>query len=88
MRRYLKTNRRQLRRSWYMFFFQLPFLPEAAFSAFNFRLGVRSLVGSSRPSTFSDEDLCPISRRVVATRRAHRHDQLVPRRLSPSQQIP
>jgi epoxide hydrolase 4 len=57
MRRYLKTNRRQLRSSWYMFFFQLPFIPEAAFSAFNFRLGVRSLVHSSRPNTFSDEDL-------------------------------
>ncbi|MHB8503274.1 MAG: alpha/beta fold hydrolase, partial [Candidatus Acidiferrales bacterium] len=38
MLRYLKTNRRQLRRSWYMFFFQLPWLPEAAFSAFDFRL--------------------------------------------------
>ncbi len=57
MRRFLKSNGRQLRRSWYMFFFQLPFIPEAAFSAFNFRLGVRSLVRSSRPNTFSDEDL-------------------------------
>jgi len=57
MRRFLKTNRRQLRRSWYMFFFQLPWLPEAAFSAFHFRLGVRSLVRSSRPGTFSSEDL-------------------------------
>jgi pimeloyl-ACP methyl ester carboxylesterase len=57
MRHYLKSNRRQLRRSWYMFFFQLPFLPEAAFSAFSFRLGVRSLVRSSRPNTFSNEDL-------------------------------
>lgn len=57
MRRYLNTNRRQFRRSWYMFFFQLPWLPEAAFSAFNFRLGVRSLVRSSRPGTFSPEDL-------------------------------
>jgi epoxide hydrolase 4 len=57
MRRFLKTNRRQLRRSWYMFFFQLPFLPEAALSAFDFRLGVRSLVRSSRPGTFSPEDL-------------------------------
>jgi pimeloyl-ACP methyl ester carboxylesterase len=57
MRHYLNTNRRQLRRSWYMFFFQLPFIPETAFSAFNFRLGVRSLVRSSRPGTFSPEDL-------------------------------
>jgi pimeloyl-ACP methyl ester carboxylesterase len=57
MRRFLRTNRRQLRRSWYMFFFQLPWLPEAAFSAFDFKLGVRSLVRSSRPGTFSPEDL-------------------------------
>ena len=57
MIRYLKTNLRQLRRSWYMLFFQLPFLPEAAFRAFRFGLGVRSLVRSSRPGTFSDEDL-------------------------------
>ncbi len=57
MRRYLNTNRRQLRRSWYMFFFQLPWIPEAAFSAFHFRLGVRSLVRSSRPGTFSPDDL-------------------------------
>ncbi len=28
--RLLKTNRAQLRRSWYIFFFQLPFLPERA----------------------------------------------------------
>ena len=57
MRRYLKTNRRQLRRSWYIFFFQLPWLPELFFSAFDFRIGVRSLVRSSRPGTFLPEDL-------------------------------
>jgi pimeloyl-ACP methyl ester carboxylesterase len=57
MRRYLNANFRQLRRSWYMFFFQLPVIPEAAFSAFNFRLGARSLVRSSRAGTFSPEDL-------------------------------
>ena len=57
MRRYLATNRRQLRRSWYMFFFQLPFFPELAFSAFNYRLGVRSLVRSSRQGTFLADDL-------------------------------
>jgi pimeloyl-ACP methyl ester carboxylesterase len=57
MRRYLKTNRRQLWRSWYIFFFQIPWLPEIFFSAFNFRIGVRSLVRSSRPGTFSPEAL-------------------------------
>jgi len=57
MRRFLMKNRRQLRKSWYMFFFQLPFLPEAFFAARNFRNGVGSLVGSSRPGTFSPDDL-------------------------------
>lgn len=57
MHRYLKSNFRQFRRSWYMFFFQLPFLPEAAFSAFHFRLGANSLLRSSRPNTFTDDDL-------------------------------
>lgn len=55
--RYLRKNPRQLHRSWYMFFFQLPWLPEAAFSAFHFRLGVNSLARSSRPGTFSEQDL-------------------------------
>jgi pimeloyl-ACP methyl ester carboxylesterase len=48
MRRFLLSNRRQMRRSWYMFFFQVPFLAEAWFSANNFRMGA---------STFSSEDL-------------------------------
>lgn len=46
----------QLLRSWYMFFFQIPVLPEAAFSANNFRLGVDSLRRTSRPGTFTEED--------------------------------
>jgi len=57
MRRYLGTNRRQLRRSWYIFFFQLPWLPELFFSSSNFRIGSRTLARSSRPGTFSPEDL-------------------------------
>jgi pimeloyl-ACP methyl ester carboxylesterase len=57
MRKFLLTDRRQLRRSWYMFFFQIPFLPETLFSANNFRMGIGSLVGSSRPGTFTEEDL-------------------------------
>ena len=56
MRRYLMSNRRQLRRSWYMFFFQLPFLPEALFSANNFRMGASAMEQSSRVGTFTSED--------------------------------
>jgi pimeloyl-ACP methyl ester carboxylesterase len=57
MRKFLSTRPRQLLRSWYMLFFQLPWLPEAIFSAFNYRVGARSLLHSSRPGTFSAEDL-------------------------------
>ena len=57
MFRFLRTSLRQLRRSWYMFFFQLPWLPEFLFSLRSFALGVRSLVASSRPRTFSSADL-------------------------------
>jgi len=57
MRRFLSTCPRQMLRSWYMFFFQIPWLPEAIFSAFNFHIGTRALVRSSRPGTFSPDDL-------------------------------
>ncbi len=57
MQRFLLTRPRQLLRSWYMFFFQIPRLPELLFSAGNYQAGVRSLVKTSRPGTFSDEDL-------------------------------
>jgi epoxide hydrolase 4 len=57
MRKFLSTRPRQLLRSWYMFFFQLPWLPEKLFSAFNFRMGARALLRSSRPGTFTAEDL-------------------------------
>ena len=51
------TNPRQMLRSWYMAFFQLPRIPESRFTANNFAVGVKALVGSSRPGTFSAEDL-------------------------------
>ncbi len=57
MRRFLSTRPRQIMRSWYMFFFQIPWLPEAIFSAFHFHMGTRALLRSSRPGSFSPEDL-------------------------------
>jgi len=57
MRRFMRTHLRQVLRSWYIFFFQLPWLPEALFSAFQFRAGSRALLRSSRHGTFSAEDL-------------------------------
>jgi epoxide hydrolase 4 len=51
----LKTVK-QLRKSWYMFFFQLPFLPEWLFRRNDFAIGKRVLRTSS-PGSFSDADL-------------------------------
>ena len=55
--RTINRNPRQMLRSWYIAFFQLPRIPESRFSANNFRMGTRSLVASSRPGTFTAEDL-------------------------------
>jgi len=57
MRRNLQTNFTQLRKSWYIFFFQLPWLPEILGRANNFALLSRAMQSSSRPGTFSDDDL-------------------------------
>jgi epoxide hydrolase 4 len=55
--RTIRSNPRQMLRSWYMAFFQLPRLPEWRFSSNNFAAGVKALVASSRPGTFTGEDL-------------------------------
>jgi len=51
------TNPRQLLRSWYILFFQFPWIPEAIFAARNFSYGVTALLKSSVPGTFTCEDL-------------------------------
>ncbi len=68
MRKFLSTRPRQFFRSWYMFFFQLPWLPEAVFSAFNFRIGARALLRSSRSATPSSWPKWPT--KVCVTARA------------------
>jgi len=47
----------QLVKSWYIFFFQLPVLPEKLFRRKEYRFGRDSLRGTSRPDTFSSYDL-------------------------------
>ncbi len=54
---FLLKHPTQLLRSWYMIFFQLPWLPERLFSAFNFWFAARALVRTSRAGTFSGEEL-------------------------------
>jgi|SRR5215469_5144239 len=58
MRRCLRSNFRQLARSWYIFFFQLPWLPELAMRAGNFWLPMRAIRGGAvRKEAFTDADL-------------------------------
>ncbi|HET8575831.1 MAG TPA: alpha/beta hydrolase [Methylomirabilota bacterium] len=56
-REFQRGNVRQLRRSWYMFFFQFPEVPERVLAADNFRVLKAMLVGSARKGTFRPADL-------------------------------
>jgi pimeloyl-ACP methyl ester carboxylesterase len=53
----LIINPAQLRRSWYMFFFQLPWLPEFIVRRRDWALLVRALRNTSPPGVFSESDL-------------------------------
>ena len=57
MRRFLMRDLEQIRRSWYVFFFQMPWLPEAGMRADNWRGAERALRGSGKVHTFTNEDI-------------------------------
>lgn len=57
MRKSLRKNRIQRRKSRYVFFYQLPWLPEWKLSKDNYRYLTRALTASSKKGTFNDEDL-------------------------------
>lgn len=57
MGRMLSRSFSQLLKSWYMFFFQIPRLPEAVIQRNHCAAAARSLVATSRPGTFSQADL-------------------------------
>jgi pimeloyl-ACP methyl ester carboxylesterase len=54
--KYARTHPAQILRSWYIFFMQLPWLPEFLFEAGNFRAMTDALTKTSRPGTFSEQD--------------------------------
>jgi epoxide hydrolase 4 len=56
-RRFVTRDFEQMRRSWYQFFFQLPWLPETGVRADDWRGAVRALCGSGRIHTFTNEDI-------------------------------
>lgn len=57
MRETLKRNPRQMLKSWYAGFFQLPFLPEWFSRLFNYKLMEKSMVRTALPHTFTRPEL-------------------------------
>lgn len=57
MRRTLRQNRAQRKKSRYILFFQIPRLPEWLIQRNDWSRGVQVLLDSSRPGTFSDSDV-------------------------------
>ena len=57
MRSNIKSNKVQRRKSWYMFFFQLPWLPELSLKRNNFRRFESILTKTSVEGTFIQEDI-------------------------------
>lgn len=57
MRRHLRTNARQIFRSWYIYFFQLPWLPEFFLGRKNFRAFEEALCSRSRPGSFTAQEI-------------------------------
>lgn len=53
----ITTDTEQRLRSWYMMFFQIPWLPEAMISLLNTKAFARALQQTSRPGTFTEVDL-------------------------------
>lgn len=56
-RAFQSGNFAQLRKSWYMFAFQVPWLPEALAAVNDYRGVAKSIAGTGKPGTFSEADL-------------------------------
>ena len=61
-RSHLLNDAEQQKRSIYAGFFQLPWLPEAALRAGDWRAAEQAMRGSSRPGAFSDDDMAEYRR--------------------------
>jgi pimeloyl-ACP methyl ester carboxylesterase len=57
MTRFVLENSEQRKKSWYVYFFQIPFLAEWALGKNDFHNLARMLVGSGRKSTFTKDDI-------------------------------
>jgi len=57
MRKFLRRDPDQVRRSWYVGFFQLPWLPEWILSARNFWQMTRAVQGTAKKNSFTNADM-------------------------------
>ncbi|HVU12406.1 MAG TPA: alpha/beta hydrolase [Phototrophicaceae bacterium] len=58
----LRRSPRQMLKSWYIGFFQIPLLPDALLTLGDAQMTARALIGSSSPRTFGDADLAEYTR--------------------------
>lgn len=61
-RRYISTHPTQMLKSWYIAFFQLPWLPERILGEDEFEVGTEMLKATSRQGSFSEADLAEYRR--------------------------
>jgi pimeloyl-ACP methyl ester carboxylesterase len=54
---FLRHHLAQMLKSWYILFFQIPFLPEFIAGINNYQTLVQTLRSTSRPGTFNDQDI-------------------------------
>jgi len=57
MKRFLQRDLEQMRRSWYVFFFQLPWIPEMVLKVNNWCRTVGALRDSDKSQSFTNEDI-------------------------------
>ena len=82
MAQHLRGNPRQLARSWYMFFFQIPWLPEFLLGRGHAWPIARAIRRSTvRQDAITDDDLIRAARRGHALGRAAQRAQLLSRRV-------
>ena len=67
----LRSSREQLRKSWYIFFLQIPLLPEILLTANNAQRTKEALVASALPTTFTDADLAEYVRAWMQPKAMH-----------------
>lgn len=57
MRKFLFTDPEQMKKSWYMFFFQLPKIPELLLSRNDFEKLAEGVFGTAKPGAFAPQDV-------------------------------